>query len=87
MARWKASNEEGLNLIENLFSCIRMTRELGIEWRHSRASAKPKCLIQNGSKAHEILLQLQTQAIVGQEIRNVDILSLTSFLFTSGWCE
>ena len=31
MARWKASNEEGLNLIENLFSCIRMTRELGIE--------------------------------------------------------
>ena len=83
MACWKASSEEGLNLIVNSFSCIRMTRELGGKWRHSQALARPKCLIQNVIKAHAITDTSNRESGNSQwEDSNPDLI-----FFTLGLCE
>ena len=60
-----------------------MTRELGGEWRHSQASARPKCLIQNALKAHAITDTSNRESGNSQwEDSNPDLI-----FFTLGWCK
>ena len=45
VARWKASSEEVLILIQIFFLHLDDAGAWRWEWRHSRVSARPKCLI------------------------------------------